>query len=94
VKEEEETAMFCLPTHTLGTESWATAWPFLAVWIGLKLAIWAVLVAALIAGIHWLRRQPSGMAQATPLEILRARYARGELSQQEFESMRHSLERS
>jgi uncharacterized membrane protein len=69
VKKEEETAMFCLPTHVLATESWATAWPLL-------------------------RRQPSGMVQATPLEILRSRYARGELSQQEFESMRHSLERS
>jgi uncharacterized membrane protein len=29
----------------------------------------------------------------SPLDILRARYARGELSRQDFESMRQDLER-
>ena len=83
--------------NCLTTYGWAGsgsgAWPFLAVAIALKLAVWALIVTALIFGIRWLRRQGPPGPVATPLEILRARYARGELSRQEFESMRQDLER-
>jgi uncharacterized membrane protein len=75
------------------TGSWPGAWPFVAIAIALKLAVWALIVTALIFGIRRLRRQSPHEHVSTPLEILRARYARGELSRQDFESMRHDLER-
>ena len=79
--------------HCLTTYGWAGTWPFLAVAIALKLALWALIVTALILGVRWLRRQGPHGHSSTPLEILRARYARGELSRQDFESMRQDLER-
>lgn len=72
---------------------WAGGWPFLVVAIALKLALWALIVTALICAVRWFRRQSPPGHLSTPLEILRARYARGELSRQEFESMRQDLER-
>ena len=61
--------------------------------IALKLALWALIVTALIFAVRWLRRQGPHGHLSTPLEILRARYARGEISRQDFESMRQDVER-
>jgi putative membrane protein len=83
--------------HCLTMYGWASpgtnAWPFLLVAIALKLAFWALIATALVFAIRWLRRQSPHGNVPTPLDILRARYARGELSRQEFESMRQDLER-
>jgi putative membrane protein len=68
------------------------AWPFLVLWFAFKIAVWALIVSALVVGVRWLRRHSVLGTPATPLEILRARYARGELTRQDFESMRHDLE--
>jgi putative membrane protein len=83
--------MHCLTLYGWGGP-WAGAWPLLAIAVLFKVAVWALLVTALILGIRLLRRS-SRAGAATPLEILRARYARGELSRQDFDSMRHDLER-
>ncbi len=72
---------------------WAGSWPFFMVAIALKLALWALIMTALIFAVRRLRRQSPHGQLSTPLEILRARYARGELSRQDFESMRQDLER-
>ena len=72
---------------------WAGAWPFLLIAIAFKLAVWALIITGVIFGVRWLRRHSPDGHSPTPLEILRARYARGELSRQEFESMRQDLER-
>jgi adenylate kinase family enzyme len=53
---------------------------------------WAVVVTAVVVGVRWLRRHGSFGTTPTPLEILRARYARGELTRQDFESMRRDLD--
>ena len=82
----------CLAMYGWGGP-WAGAWPFLLVAFAVKLAVWALIVTGLIFAIRWLRRQSPGGHVSTPLEILRARYARGELSRQDFESMRQDLER-
>ena len=46
-----------------------------------------------VCGIRWLRRERHHGAPMGPVEILKARYARGELSKQDFESMRQDVER-
>ena len=76
----------------VGSQSWAAAWPFLVVWFAFKLAIWALVIAAIAYGIRRLGRHGAGGAASTPLEILKARYARGELTRQDFESMRRDLD--
>jgi len=75
----------------IGSQSWAVAWPFVVLWFTVKIAIWALVVTAFVYGVRCLRRQNRG-GSPTPLEILKARYARGELARQDFESMRRDLE--
>ncbi|OGT27930.1 MAG: hypothetical protein A2Z17_04120 [Gammaproteobacteria bacterium RBG_16_66_13] len=60
-------------------------------WIGFLILIggiaWAVLMAAV--GPSTERREYS--PQPTPLELLKTRYARGEITRQEFEQTRRDL---
>jgi uncharacterized membrane protein len=60
-------------------------------WFAYKIAIWALVVTAVVYGVRCLRRQSRG-GSPTPLEILKARYARGELARQDFETMRRDLD--
>ena len=67
----------------------------------LTLLFWGVIIALIVLAVRALSR--SGSGQATPsasapgqardqaLEILRERYARGEISKDEFNSMRQDL---
>ena len=75
-----------------GSQSWTTAWPFFVLWFAFKVAIWALIVSALVVGVRRLRRQGAFGTPATPLEILKARYARGELTRQDVESIRRDLD--
>ncbi len=60
---------------------------------------WALVIAALILGIRWLIRAdqrgrvppPSAPRPDDPLEILRQRYARGEIDDEEYERRRKTL---
>lgn len=64
------------------------------------MAFMALFWIAVIGGIMWLivyltRRSGSGSGTAdndTPLDILKKRYARGEISKDDFDSMRHDLQ--
>jgi putative membrane protein len=62
------------------------------------MTLWVVLLALLIwALIRWLNRrtgpsQESSPAERSALEILRQRYARGEIDQTTFEQMRERLQ--
>jgi putative membrane protein len=69
----------------VGTQSWMAVWPFV------KVAMLAALVTLVICAIRRLRRERHSASPMTPLEILKARYARGELSRPDFESMRHDI---
>ena len=63
------------------------------------LVFWGLLIAGLILGIRWLIRQnsqdrytpPAAPAAEDPLEVLRHRYARGEIDEEEFERRRKTL---
>jgi putative membrane protein len=54
----------------------------------LWMAVW---VAALLAMVWLVVRTPGRPADADAMEILRARFARGELSKEEFEQARSVL---
>ena len=60
--------------------------------------IWIVLIAGIVAyALGWRpdfleQRRPPGTTQKAPMDILKERYARGEITRQEFEEMRQDLE--
>jgi putative membrane protein len=53
---------------------------------------WALVIFGIVFGIRWLVRQGGGDRADRALEILRERYARGEIGKEEFETRRRDLE--
>jgi putative membrane protein len=61
--------------------------------MGVFFLVWALVLGALVLLIRWLwvQGRPAASSQETPLEILKRRYARGEITREEFESIRRDL---
>jgi putative membrane protein len=57
----------------------------------MMLVLWGLVIAGLVVGLRWLIGQgrPTGRDEA--LEILRQRYARGDIDEQEFEARKRDL---
>jgi len=77
---------------------------FALVWLLVVVGFWVLVIAALVLGVRWLIRQNSqdrhagpppagltGPTAADPLEVLRHRYARGEIDEEEYERRRKTL---
>ena len=52
---------------------------------------WLLVIAALVVGVWWLVGNVGPARRNDPLDILRDRYARGEISREEYESPRRDL---
>lgn len=68
-----------------GSGFWGSPW---ARWLGPVLQTLLIVAAAVAVAVILSRPRPSG---ESPLEILRRRYAAGEISKEEFESARRAL---
>ena len=70
-------------------------------WLGGVLVVvlfWALVIAALVLAVRWLlradqrgRQEPPAPHSEDPLEILRRRYAAGEIDDEEYERRRKKL---
>jgi putative membrane protein len=52
---------------------------------------WILIIAGLVVGIRWLMSETKERRGDTALEILRQRYARGEINKEEFEAKKSDL---
>ena len=59
--------------------------------MGFMVFAWLVVIVAILAGVWWLVRNVSRTRPTGALDILRERYARGEISREEYESRRRDL---
>jgi putative membrane protein len=64
-------------------------------WIWM-LIFWAVVIGGVVVLVRWLSAKPPatevpGTRRESPLDILRERYARGEIDKEEFEQKRRDL---
>jgi len=57
----------------------------------MMLLFWGLVIVGLVAGIRWLLGQGKRPASDSALEILRQRYARGEINKEEFEAKKRDL---
>ena len=57
----------------------------------MMVVFWGLVVAGLIIGLRWLVGQGRPTSRDEALEILRQRYARGEIDKQEFDTRRRDL---
>lgn len=57
------------------------------------LLFWGLIIVGLVLVVRWLwdKGRPRTGAPDAPLEILKSRYARGEISKEEFDRMRQDL---
>jgi putative membrane protein len=90
------------PTLALGqdrTWEWEWGWhPMRFMWgagglvmILMMLVFWGLVIAGLVIGLRWLAGQGRSVHRDEAHEILRQRYARGEIDKQEFETRKRDL---
>ena len=58
----------------------------------MMLVFWGLVIAGVVLGIRWLSRQGREERSDRALDILRERYARGEINKEEFEARRRDLD--
>ena len=91
-----------IPASALAQERpWERGWgmhpgwwmwgPAGAVMTLMMLVFWALVITGLVIGIRWLVRQGRAERPDRALDILRERYARGEINKEEFEARRRDL---
>ncbi|MBI3057898.1 MAG: SHOCT domain-containing protein [Deltaproteobacteria bacterium] len=57
----------------------------------MMLLFWVLVIVGLVVGIRWLVSQGRESRSDSALEILRERYARGEINKDEFEAKKKDL---
>ena len=57
----------------------------------MMLVFWGVVIAGIVLGIRWLASQGGAARRDSALDILRQRYARGEIDREEFLARKRDL---
>lgn len=57
----------------------------------MMILFWGLIIVAVVLGVRWLVGQGKESPSDSPLEILRQRYARGEMNKEEFELRKKDL---
>ena len=67
-------------------------WGVWGIGMGLfMLLFWGAVIVGIVLGIRWLISQGKASQSDSALEILRQRYARGEINKEEFEAKKRDL---
>jgi putative membrane protein len=59
--------------------------------MAMMLLFWGVVIVGIVLGIRWLMGQGRQSQQDAAMDILRQRYARGEITKEEFDSRKRDL---
>jgi putative membrane protein len=74
---------------------WHPMWGMWGAWgLGMMLfmlVFWVLVIVSMVLGVRWLVTQGRESRSDTALEILRQRYARGEINKEEFEAKKRDL---
>lgn len=74
---------------------WYSGWAWGHMIFGplMMVLFWGVIIVAIVFAIRWIagKRSDTSGPQKTPIDILRERYARGEIDKEEFEERKRHL---
>lgn len=84
------------PWRDYSMRPWMMNWGFGLWWLMpfVMIAFWIVVIVGIISLIRWLARSERGReikSEETALDILRKRYAKGEISKEDFERMKKDI---
>jgi putative membrane protein len=84
------------PWRDYSMRPWMMNWGFGMWWFMpfVMLAFWIVVIVGMIFFIRWLMWSSKGReikSEETPLDILKKRYAKGEISKEDFERMKKDI---
>lgn len=68
---------------------WDSGWGI--VWGLVMAAFWIAVIAAIVVGLRAVARRPDGAGGLSALQVLEERYARGEITRDEFQERRAVL---
>ena len=74
--------------------AWAWGWPFMGLMMLGMVLFWVAVIAGIVLLVRWFMELSAPRPGGEALEILRQRYARGEIDREEFEARRQDLERT
>lgn len=84
------------PFEGYGYHGWGSGWGHMLVGGLMMILFWGGLIVLAVVLVRWLGRDDApgtrDSAESSALEILRRRYARGEIDREEFEQRRRDLE--
>lgn len=78
----------------MGGYGWNGGWGWMSFGMIGMVLLWIVIIVAIVALVRLLWKSqdsPAERHESTALDILRERYARGDISQEEFERKKHKL---
>lgn len=84
-------------TFLTAQEPYAWGWRMHPMWgwglgmMAMMLAFWAIVIVAVVVGMRWFVGQTKSVRGDSALEILRERFARGEIEKDEFEAKKKQL---
>jgi len=95
---------FAIPVRAIAQDrTWDWQWsmhPMMFMWgagglvmMLMMLVFWGLIIAGLVVGLRWLIGEGRAGRGDDAMEILRQRYARGEIDKQEFDARAHDLRR-
>ena len=90
-------SVLCQQRYDMGPGMmWGWGHPMGWLWMVMMALFWVALIVAVIFLVRWLLLSTGGrgrepLREESPLEILKKRYARGEIDKQEFEEKKRDL---
>ena len=71
-------------------DGWGWGWGMMGMGLLFMVLFWALVILGIVALLKWLRGSSSGVTNKS-LDILKERYARGDITREQFEQMKRDI---